>query len=167
MLYPYVFNSYLFLFFARFYLNSIDSNGHKRALLLPLIHTIAATFLLLIFAHFFESLKLGLRVLGLIKPGFMDLRFWFLGYRILYWKALSIGFDGGKTIGSGIVLISLMVVGTRPENGFCFSINCFFDYLVKPTKLPAALFYFYSYQRFKAFLKVLIHYACFWVIVSV
>lgn len=62
--------SILFLFLAGFYLDTMDPSGHKKAGLLSLIPTIATAHLLPIFASFFGDLKLELKNLKFLRPGF-------------------------------------------------------------------------------------------------
>lgn len=58
------------LFLTKFYLNSIDLSGHSGLCLLPLILIIVAVLPHLIFAGFFEVLKLVLRSSRLLRSGF-------------------------------------------------------------------------------------------------
>lgn len=78
-----------------------------------------------IFASFFQKLRLGLRSLGFLRPGFWNPSLWSLCPEIVHQRALSKRFRSCGTTTLDKVLIRLISVSVGPENGLSFCVNRF------------------------------------------
>ena len=105
--------------------SQIASDGCVRALL-----RLLALILLILFLFLLPSLlwspstieALRSWAFWFLKPGLGFLDFW-----VLYWLVLSTGFDCWRPTIQKAVLVGFASIKARLENGFCLSVDCFFN----------------------------------------
>ena len=114
----------------------------------------------LFFLLLFLSLLGGLSAIEALKSWgllFLGIRLRFFDPWVFHWLALDIGFSCWWLTTPEAVLIGIASIEARPEGNLSYDVNGFFDYFFKAIELSAALLYFNSHWRPKAFLEVLNH----------
>ena len=103
---------------------------------------LVVSFLFLLFLFFLPNLLEDFSAIRVLKSW----GFFFLGPRVrffdpwvLHWQALGTSFGCWWSTTLETVLIVVASIGAKPESGFGFSVNNFFDYFYKAIKLSVAL----------------------------
>ena len=125
------------------------------------------------FLHFLLPLPSLLKALSSIKvlrswdllflgPGLRFFDLW-----VFYWLALGTSFGCWQPTTPETVLVGVANKWAKPEGGFDFGIDCFFNYFFKTIKLSTALLHFDLHWKTKALPEVLNYCTFFWDTVQV
>ena len=145
-------------------INREDQSGILRPFFFVESFPFLLLFLLLL------SLLRGLSTIGALRswsilflgPGHRFFNPW-----LFHWLALGTGFSSCQPTTLEAVVIGVTNIETRPESGFGFGVDSFFDYFFNIIELSVALLHFNLYQRPEAFLEISNHCTFFWSTIQV
>lgn len=112
------------VFTAAIGIDGVDPIGWNGAFNSLFLAAVVAVFLFF-FSGLLNALLGALRGYRL-RPGLL-----LIDPRVFYWPALTVGLVRLRPTALEAVLIGLSDIGTRPESGLGFGVNCFLDQLSK------------------------------------